>query len=131
MLSNGAVFSRAGTAMVAMMAQERSIPFVVCCETYKYSEGIHLDSFTKNELGEYKLRRFSASSIAHIMIAPLSVSIPAASNEEVQSEPNLQILNPLYDLTPPTNITAVVTEVGVIPPSSVSSLPFALGRQFI
>ncbi|KZS98088.1 eukaryotic translation initiation factor 2B delta subunit [Sistotremastrum niveocremeum HHB9708] len=113
MLSNGAVFSRAGTAMVAMMAQERSIPFVVCCETYKYSEGIHLDSFTKNEL------------------APLSVSIPAASSEEVQSEPNLQILNPLYDLTPPTNITAVVTEVGVIPPSSVSSLPFALGRQFI
>ena len=46
-----------------------------------------------------------------------------------QGNPYLEILNPLYDLTPPTSITAVVTEVGVIPPSSISSIPFALGRQ--
>jgi translation initiation factor eIF-2B subunit delta len=50
--SNGAVFSRAGTALVAMMAKQHSVPVVVCCETYKYSEGVQLDSFTKNELGE-------------------------------------------------------------------------------
>jgi Initiation factor 2 subunit family len=43
--------------------------------------------------------------------------------------PNLEILHPLYDLTPPASITAVVTEVGLIPPSSISSIPFALGRQ--
>lgn len=41
---------------------------------------------------------------------------------------NLEILNPLYDLTPPTAITAVVTEVGIIPPNSISSIPLALGR---
>ena len=35
---------------------------------------------------------------------------------------NLQILSPLYDLTPPSNITAVVTEVGLIPPSSVPTV---------
>lgn len=50
--SNGAVFSRAGTALVAMMAKQHSVPVVVCCETYKFSEGVRLDSFTKNELGE-------------------------------------------------------------------------------
>ena len=50
--SNGAVFSRAGTALVAMMAKQHSVPVVVCCETYKFSEGVYLDSFTKNELGE-------------------------------------------------------------------------------
>lgn len=49
--SNGAVFSRAGTALVAMMAKRHSVPVVVCCETYKFSEGVQLDSFTKNELG--------------------------------------------------------------------------------
>ena len=49
--SNGSVFSRAGTALVAMMARQHSVPVVVCCETYKYSEGVQLDSFTKNELG--------------------------------------------------------------------------------
>ena len=45
-----------------------------------------------------------------------------------QNQPNLEILNPLYDLTPPASITAVVTEVGVIPPNSISSIPVALGR---
>lgn len=50
---NGAVYSRAGTALVAMMAKQHSIPFIVCCETYKFSAGVQLDSFTKNELGKY------------------------------------------------------------------------------
>ena len=50
--TNGAVYSRAGTALVAMMAKRHSVPVVVCCETYKFSESIQLDSFTKNELGE-------------------------------------------------------------------------------
>jgi len=49
--SNGSVYSRAGTALVAMMAKQHSVPVVVCCETYKFSEGVPLDSFTKNELG--------------------------------------------------------------------------------
>lgn len=49
--SNGAVHSRAGTALVSMMAKQHSIPVVVCCETYKISETLQLDSFTKNELG--------------------------------------------------------------------------------
>ena len=50
--TNGAVYSRAGTALVAMMAKQHSIPVVICCETYKFSENVQLDSFTKNELGE-------------------------------------------------------------------------------
>lgn len=51
--SNGAVYSRAGTALVAMMAKQHSVPFIVCCETYKFSDGVQLDSFTKNELGKW------------------------------------------------------------------------------
>lgn len=50
--ANGAVSSRAGTAMVAMIAKAHSIPVLVCCETYKYTPGIQLDSFSKNELGK-------------------------------------------------------------------------------
>ncbi|KAH9843982.1 eukaryotic translation initiation factor 2B delta subunit [Rhodofomes roseus] len=114
--SNGSVFSRAGTALVAMMAKRHSVPVVVCCETYKYSEGVQLDSFTKNELAP---------------IGDLFSSFPLTKPREaltLQNGPNLEILNPLYDLTPPTCITAVVTEVGVIPPNSISSIPLALGR---
>jgi translation initiation factor eIF-2B subunit delta len=54
-----------------------------------------------------------------------------SSSLTLQSGPNLEILNPLYDLTPPTSITAVVTEVGIIPPNSISSIPLALGRQSV
>ena len=55
--SNGAVYSRAGTALAAMMAKQRNVPVVVCCETYKFSEGILVDGFGKNELGMlYPLR---------------------------------------------------------------------------
>lgn len=52
-----------------------------------------------------------------------------------QSDPSsnssLEVLDPLYDLTPPNCITAVVTEVGLIPPSSISSIPLALGRTIL
>lgn len=51
LFSNGAVYSRAGTAMVAMMAKTNSVPVVVCCETYKFSDGVMVDGFSKNELG--------------------------------------------------------------------------------
>ncbi|GBE79392.1 eukaryotic translation initiation factor 2B delta subunit [Sparassis latifolia] len=114
--SNGALFSRAGTALIAMMAKQHSVPVVVCCETYKFSEGIQLDSFTKNELAP---------------LGDLFSSFPLTKPRDalaLQNQPNLEILNPLYDLTPPTCITAVVTEVGVIPPNSMSSIPLALGR---
>ncbi|PCH41356.1 eukaryotic translation initiation factor 2B delta subunit [Wolfiporia cocos MD-104 SS10] len=114
--SNGSVFSRAGTALVAMMAKQHSVPVVVCCETYKFSEGVQLDSFTKNELAP---------------IGDLFSSFPITKPREsltLQNRSNLEILNPLYDLTPPSCITAVVTEVGVIPPNSMSSIPLALGR---
>ncbi|KAI0356545.1 eukaryotic translation initiation factor 2B delta subunit [Trametes cingulata] len=114
--TNGAVYSRAGTALVAMMAKRHSVPVVVCCETYKFSETIQLDSFTKNELAP---------------LGDLFSSFPNNKPREsltLENKPNLEILNPLYDLTPPSCITAVVTEVGVIPPNSISSIPVALGR---
>ncbi|KAG6866524.1 hypothetical protein C0991_003068 [Blastosporella zonata] len=108
--ANGAVYSRAGTALVAMIAKGHSVPVMVCCETYKFSEGVMLDGFGKNEL------------------APASFSTPTKHAQLHPATPNLEVLNPLYDLTPPSSITAVVTEVGLIPPSSISSIPLALGR---
>jgi len=107
--SNGAVYSRAGTAMVAMMAKTNNVPVVVCCETYKFSDGVMVDGFSKNEL------------------VPLTV-VNKTDSKDTSPLQNLEKLNPLYDLTPPTYITAVVTEVGLIPPSSISSIPLALGK---
>lgn len=51
LFSNGAVYSRSGTALVAMMAKGNGVPVMVCCETYKFSDGVMVDGFGKNELG--------------------------------------------------------------------------------
>lgn len=51
--ANGAVSSRAGTAMVATIAKTHGIPFLICCETYKYTPAVQLDSFAMNELGMF------------------------------------------------------------------------------
>ncbi|KAG1870098.1 hypothetical protein DFJ58DRAFT_39910 [Suillus subalutaceus] len=97
-----------------MMAKQYSVPVVVCCETYKFAKTIQLDSFTKNELAP-------AGDIFSFF--PLT---PSKDTLTLNKQPNLEILNPLYDLTPPSTITAVVTEVGVITPSSISSRSVAL-----
>ncbi|KEP52701.1 translation initiation factor eIF-2B delta subunit [Rhizoctonia solani 123E] len=115
--SNGALYSRAGTALVAMMAKQHNVPVLACCETYKFSDSVNLDSFTKNEL---------------VSSAEMTSKTPAVRANAIlkartpRDEFNLQLLNPLYDLTPPAYITAVVTEVGLIP---VSSVPTVLSRE--
>jgi translation initiation factor eIF-2B subunit delta len=52
LLSDGALYSRAGTAVLAMLAKESKIPVVACCETYKFGDKIVLDAVTGNELGK-------------------------------------------------------------------------------
>lgn len=50
-LSNGTVYSRVGTACVAMVAKAFNVPVLVCCEAYKFHERVQLDSICFNELG--------------------------------------------------------------------------------
>ncbi|KAK4683479.1 translation initiation factor eIF-2B subunit delta, partial [Tremellales sp. Uapishka_1] len=109
--SDGALYSRAGTALVAMMAKEHRVPVVACVETYKFGERVVLDGVASNELGgEDGLWTLPGSK--HLSIE--------------KGGKNLEVLNLLYDLTPPSLITAVCTEIGFIPPSSV---PTVLGKS--
>lgn len=50
-LSNGTVYSRVGTACVAMVAHAVRVPVLICCEAYKFHERVLLDSICSNELG--------------------------------------------------------------------------------
>lgn len=50
-LSNGTVYSRVGTASVAMVAHQFRVPVLICCEAYKFHERVQLDSICSNELG--------------------------------------------------------------------------------
>lgn len=105
MMSNGKLYSRIGTALVAMMAKKASIPVIVCCESVKFADRSDLDSFVHNEIAP-----------PEELIIQGETSSPLSKWEEV---PKLQLLNLMYDLTPAEYINMVITEYGPIPPSSV------------
>ncbi|CAA3003458.1 translation initiation factor eIF-2B subunit delta-like isoform X1 [Olea europaea subsp. europaea] len=50
--SDGTVYSRVGTASVAMVAHQFHVPVLVCCEAYKFHKRVQLDSLCFNELGD-------------------------------------------------------------------------------
>ncbi len=50
-LSNGNALSRAGTSLVAAHARAHSIPVLVGCPSFKFSEEVQLDALTSNEIG--------------------------------------------------------------------------------
>lgn len=105
MMSNGRLFSRSGTAIVAMEANEASKPVIVLCETIKFTEKVALDSIVHNE------------------IAPADELITREGTllgwHEVH---NLKLCNLLYDVTPAEYIHMIVTESGNVPPTSVPVL---------
>ena len=81
-----------------MLAKEHRVPVVACVETYKFGERVVLDGVASNELAD-------PASLLEIPV-----------NQAVQIKkpypPSLTPLSLMYDLTPPSLITAVCTEVG-------------------
>ncbi|CAF0827345.1 unnamed protein product [Didymodactylos carnosus] len=104
LLGNGYVMSQVGTGQISLIAKTHNVPVLVCCETYKFCERVQTDSFVYNELGN-----------PHNLIKPHPQLWDA-----VQRCPNLGVLNMTYDVTPPTFISAVITELGILPCTSVA-----------
>ena len=105
LLSNGSAKAPAGTAMVATLAASKTLPVIFCCESYKFSEHVQIDSITSNEIGDP-----DALWRAHGPSSPLS---------DWRTQPNIKLLNLIDDLTPSECISVVITELGLIPPTSV------------
>lgn len=106
-LANGTVYSRVGTACVAMVANACGIPVIVCCEAYKFHERVQLDSICCNELGD-----------------PDAISKVHGREEinyfkDIGDSENLQLLNLTYDATPSDYVSMIITDYGMIPPTSV------------
>lgn len=106
-LSNGTVFSRVGTACVAMVAHAFRVPVLICCEAYKFHERVQLDSICSNELGDpdaiSKVR--GRTDLKHL-----------DNWADIQ---NLQLLNLVYDATPSDYVSMIITDYGMVPPTSV------------
>ncbi|XP_077345409.1 translation initiation factor eIF2B subunit delta [Lithobates pipiens] len=101
LLANGYVMSRVGTSQIALIAKAHNVPVLVCCETYKFCEKVQTDSFVSNELGENQSQKGQT---------------PLKGWEKTRS---LRLLNLVYDVTPPDLVDLVITDLGMIPCTSV------------
>ncbi|CAB4055087.1 EIF2B4 [Lepeophtheirus salmonis] len=101
-LANGTVNSRVGTSQVALIAKACNVPVLVCCETYKFSERVQTDSFVFNELGD-----------------PNDLVPSNHPLKDWQNIPKLNLLNLCYDITPACLVDAIISEISVIPGTSV------------
>ncbi|KAG5318691.1 EI2BD factor, partial [Pseudoatta argentina] len=108
-LANGAVMSRVGTAQIALMAKAFNVPVLVACETHKSSERVQTDSIVHNELGN------ADDLVNHQLNGSLKKSL--LSNWRTRK--SLNLLNITYDVTPADLVTAVVTELAILPCTSV------------
>ncbi|KAF8399179.1 hypothetical protein HHK36_015044 [Tetracentron sinense] len=101
-LSNGTVYSRVGTACVAMVAHAFRVPVLICCEAYKFHERVQLDSICSNELGD-----------------PDAISrVPGRKDlnylDNLVNNENMLLLNLIYDATPSDYISMIITDYGMI-----------------
>lgn len=105
LLANGYVMSRVGTSQIALVAKAFNVPVLVCCETYKFCERVQTDSFVSNELDDPDdliVTRKGKTQLEHWQEVPL-----------------LGLLNLVYDVTPPDFVDLVITDLGMIPCTSV------------
>ncbi|KAH8309524.1 hypothetical protein KR059_011426, partial [Drosophila kikkawai] len=103
LLANGYVMARTGTAQVALVANANNVPVLVCCETHKFSERFQTDAIVYNELSDpNQLVRGDKCQL-----------------NNWAAKGKLMPLNLNYDITPPELVNAVVTEVAILPCTSV------------
>ncbi|KAK7049787.1 Eukaryotic translation initiation factor 2B, subunit 4 delta, 67kDa [Halocaridina rubra] len=114
-MMNGAVQGLCGTAGLALAAANHDTPFIVLCHTYKFCNNDLTDSLVINELGD----------------ADSMVSCP--SNDfcnlltSWRETPNLNVVSLVYDVTPASLVTALITEQNVLPTSAV---PVIIRRNY-
>ncbi|XP_048435026.1 LOW QUALITY PROTEIN: translation initiation factor eIF-2B subunit delta [Pyrus x bretschneideri] len=121
-LSNGTVYSRVGTACVAMVAHAFRVPVLVCCEAYKFHERVQLDSICSNELGDPDV----------ILKVPGREVNPLDGTANCE---NLQPLNLMYvrftDALPSDYISMIITDYGMVPPTSVPVIVREYGKEHL
>ncbi len=97
--SNGAVVNKIGTSQVALVAYKHSIPFYVAAETYKFSP---------------------MTLIGELIVIEERAPTEVVSKEWLSKHPKIKVMNPVFDITPPEYISAIITEIGIIPPHAAS-----------
>ena len=123
-----------GTSLVAMAGFESHIPVIACCETYKFSDKVQLETAAFEETSDPEFLK-NPRSIPQVQLVSnpnqkstsLPVSAPSrckskgqiAGSTATQATPQPKYLNVVYDITSSKYINVVITEIGLIPCTSI------------
>ncbi|KAM7536264.1 hypothetical protein Aperf_G00000087645 [Anoplocephala perfoliata] len=133
LLTSGFAIGAMGTAHVANMIHSTvGTPVMICAETYKFWDRAQSDAFEFNELADPdELWRGERAPTDDWRVPkdPDYVVNPENHPENWRDlsqnnkgRKDLRLLNLTYDVIPPDLISAVITELGVIPASSASGV---------
>ncbi|KAL3664636.1 hypothetical protein V7S43_010385 [Phytophthora oleae] len=127
-MSNGVAVARVGTALVAMSAHDANVPVLFCCETYKFSDRVQLDAITHNELRDPDelVSSYCTDKPSRRRAGGGVSGSSSGSSGHILSDwrdlSDLKLLNLVYDVTPIDYVSMVVTELGMIPPTSIPAV---------
>jgi len=110
MFNNGTGLGAAGTALVASVANDARVPVLALCQSYKYSERVQTDAITQNEMRD----------AAHVLAAKPSDQSGVSAKD--LTDTSVAAIGLVYDVTPARFIDVVVSEVGLVPPTSVPAV---------
>lgn len=111
LLANGYALNEIGSSQIALVAKSFNVPVVICCETYKFCEKVQTDALINNELDD--------SSKMLLYTNKKQVSKLIEYRNENKSCENINLLNLTYDITSPSLISCVITDMGMLPCTSV------------
>ncbi|WP_338598796.1 S-methyl-5-thioribose-1-phosphate isomerase [Sulfolobus tengchongensis] len=94
-LRDGHVFNKIGTFKEAVIAHELGVPFYVLAPTSSFD--------LKSDVTDIKIEERDPNEVRTIKGIPIAPE-------------NVNVYNPVFDVTPPKYITAIITEKGIIYP---------------
>ena len=95
--SNGAVVNKVGTSQVALAAKEARTRVYVAAESYKFSP---------------------LTLVGELVTIEYRSPEEVVPREWIEKHLRVKVLNPVFDVTPPEYIDAIITEYGVISPQA-------------
>lgn len=114
-MMNGAIQAVCGTAALSLAAKTHDKPFIVLSQTYKFCNNDLTDSLVVNEMGDSD----------NVVGCPSRQYCGILSSW--RESHNLNVVSLVYDVTPESLVTALVTEQSVLPTSAV---PVIIRRNY-
>ena len=102
-LLSGHVINKIGTYTIAVLANRHNVPFYVAAPTSTID--------TERSINEVVIEERDPNEVRYVM------------GKVLITVPNVPVINPAFDITPPELVTAIITEKGVAKPPYMRSLP--------